>query len=227
MGFGNGMSIGWPNASAYSTPIMYESYSIYSCSGEEYLDSNEYPVDSFFPGYRVSFGGGNYGFINGVIPAIGGGEILSNFTIGDVNYRCNDSQVALSFEAVNIGPGTWGIRVYGNLFEGLDVISDQNTLHVTVNYYIVFYSESSGNVIRNGSHTFNIYSYSMTTGSTTLATDPVFTVPLDASFDYSELSCTSFSIDNVYGVYSTGSTGSDKFVTNYGNAWTFNWPTEP
>jgi hypothetical protein len=98
MGWGNGIGIGWPNASASAgPPVPQESYVFNNCVAAEENNSNPYPVGSFTPGYRILIDEGyGYGYITEVIPAGPGASNISNLQIGDQGAVCIDSDVLLT-----------------------------------------------------------------------------------------------------------------------------------
>lgn len=224
-----GIGIGWPNAtSGGSAPISLESYAIYSCSGEESLISEPYQVGSFVPGNRIGISGTNYGYIESVIPE-STGETISNFPIGPVDYTCNDSDIYLSVQFQQIG-NNCNFTLYGYMYPGsLSVISNVNPLSVDVLYYIPFIDEFGSSLIRSGTKTIQVNTYNVPVDVlTVLQSEFVFTVPSGYTPEYIELSVTNVEIGNIYNSpYDTGWEYPNKYVTNYGNVWTFFWPTSP
>jgi hypothetical protein len=226
----NGIGIGWPNAtSGGGTPMpTTESYGIYSCSGEENLASDPYPAGSFIPGYRITIGGGDYGYVTSIIPAAEG-DAIGNLPIGNVDSRCNDSEIQLSLQLISSGTN-YSIRVRGYIyFGGLPVVSENNTLFLTITYYIPFVSDE-GSILRSGNIQTEIPVYDMQPETLTILKDvPAFTVPNGYYPDGGpELTVTSFSLGNtLLGPYEIGEGYPNRFVTPYGNVWTFYWPTEP
>jgi hypothetical protein len=224
----NGIGIGWPNATSGGVipgPTT-ESYGIYSCSGEENLASDPYPIGSFIPGYRITIGGGDYGYVTSIIPAAGG-DAIGNLPIGNVDSRCNDSEIQISLTLV---PGVTDqyIRVGGYVYPGgLPVASENNTLFLTIAYNIPYTNDEDALTI-DGSVSVEITTYNMLEAEySSLIEVFIGTVPAGYYPEYSELRVTSFSLGNtLLGPYDVGQEGAGKFVTPYGNAWTFYWPTE-
>lgn len=232
MGWGQGIGIGWPNASASAVPPgPQESYTFYNCVAEEYNNTNQYPAGSSIPGYRVVINNTQYGYITDVIPSTNVGYNISNLPIGYVDNRCNDCNVYLS-PTLNNGYGeNWqyymdltGIEQLGEV----EFASDVNTLTVNVNYYVYFESnEGPGPVTRQGDVQFIIPTYLINAGTSALLDSMyIFDIPQNDYFiSESAIVVTSIEIaDMELGPYDTGYDVPNKYVTNYGNVWTFSYP---
>lgn len=231
MGWGQGIGIGWPNATSSGiTPgPTTESYGIYSCSGEENLGSNPYPIGSFIPGYRITIGGGNYGYVTSAIPAEDG-EDIGNLPIGNVDNRCDDSTIQLSLALIP-NETQYMIRVNGYVYSGgLNVTSENNTLSLIIHYYAPILDPDGGSAgAVNGNVVAEITSYNMLVEELQALLDVyAFTLPVGYYPEYAELTVTNFSLGNtLLGPYDTGQGYPNKFVTTYGNVWSFLWPIEP
>jgi hypothetical protein len=227
----NGIGIGWPNATSGGVipgPTT-ESYGIYSCSGGENLASDPYPIGSFIPGYRITIGGSDYGYVTSIIPAAEG-DSIGNLPIGNVDSRCNDSEIQLSLVLTPSTSTNYSIRVRGYVYNGgLPVISENNTLFLTITYYIPFTNNEGNYLTSSGNIQTEIPVYNIPIQEqTTLIEIPYFTVPNGYYPEYSELTVTSFSLGNtLLGPYDSGEVYPNRFVTTYGNVWTFYWPIEP
>jgi len=233
MGWGNGISIGWPNASASAgPPIPQESYTFYNCVADEQNNSNLYPVGSFTPGYRVLIDEGyGYGYILEAIPAGTGASNISNLPIGYQPSVCIDSNVVLTSSLI---PDPDQLFQYLIELKGIDVAglgnvvaSDANldyNIAVRINYEASF---NSGALIKTGFVDISTNTYDIEGSFTaTIATVFAFNVPpVIWDLDYYNYYMEPLTIQNTYGPYNI-SDGYSRFLTDNGNAWAFNWPEQ-
>ena len=226
MGWGNGIGIGWPNATSGSTPIVYESYNIYNCPGEENLTTDPYPVGSFMPGYRVLINGDDYGYIIEALPDQFGGTSILDLQINDISIDrpCVDSNINIGIEAIlneadvvscNIGAGITGIVV------------DNNTGSFPISFNInwtanVEDGEGSATTI-NGVKTMNFVSPIWPIGSSLIAENVVLDY-LSAGWYTTALtaSISDFQIENST-VFNVGWDLPNLYLTTYGNTWEFSY----
>ena len=167
MGWGNGMSIGWPNASAYAGPVIpQESYNIYNCPGEENLVTNPYPVGSFQPGYRIQIGNYSYGYIDSATTPMAGGESIANFPIGYVANQCNDTDVELSWNIEPDGsPLDFTCFLYAQKIGGNENINaTNNELVVYIYYNFILDNDEAPSINRVGTVQVVVPSYSINNG---------------------------------------------------------------
>lgn len=234
MGWGNGIGIGWPNASASAgPPIPKESYDIYNCVASENNNTNPYPVGSFFVGDRVLInGGGSYGYIQSTIESTPGGYSLTSLPFGYGYERCNDSTVALTSDLIPTPDELYKYSIVlngtENFEEDIPVISNEfldYEITVRLHYEASF---NGGALIKTGYVDIVTNTYNIPGGETaTIATVFAFNVlPEELTLDYYNYYMDPLTIKNTYGPYNTGWDYLNKFVTDNGNIWTFYWPTE-
>lgn len=226
MQISNGIYVGRPGTTSIYTT---ESYSVNDCVLDSTYITGIYDIGSLALGDRVYTQEGYYGHIEGVLPPREGNIDTEPFPIGDVNYRCNDSDVNLTVELEHVGGGFYNMNLFGEETLGdFDVQSSGNALFVNVIYNIRFESNECGTINRAGSLQFEIGSYNMLAGAITfLGSQPEINV--GDGCDYSptdiEIQINSISIDNIeLGPYDTGWFYNNRYVTSYGNVWTFYWP---
>lgn len=233
MGWGNGIGIAWPNASASAgPPVPQESYILYNCVGEETLYTDPYLVGSFLAGDRVLINEGyGYGYIDSTTPSTFNGWTISNLPIGYQPSVCIDSNVVLTSSLI---PDPDQLFKYLIELKGIDVaglgnvvVSDPTldyNIAVRINYEAIF---NDGALIKTGFVDISTNTYDIEGSfAATIATVFAFNVPpalwVLTSFNYYMEPLT---IQNTYGPYNI-SDGYSRFLTNYGNAWAFNWPFE-
>ena len=228
MGWGNGIGIGWPNATSGSTPIVYESYIYSSCINAEQFDTGQYPQGTFQVFDRVTYPGySDYGKIIGVLSP-GSGVSIIDLPINDISTDrpCIDSNINIGIEAIlsevgvvscNIGAGITGIVV------------DNNTGSFPISFNInwtadVEDGEGSATTI-NGVKTMNFVSPIWPIGSSLIAENVVLDY-LSAGWYTTALtaSISGFSIENST-VFDLGWINPNLYLTTYGNTWQFQYPT--
>jgi len=212
----------------YGCPVTaLESYVIVDCIlGEEYT-SGYYDAGNFALGDRVYTQYGNYGWVQNITTAQEGDQ-SDGFPIGYVDDRCNDCIVSFSFQVDSDG-GDFYLGLYAT--ESLGEVpwaSDVNELIINVNYSINIGFDESPPINMNGSATFEIPSYNVPNGIENyfIGDEYLFSLSEDASVNYDEFNVTSISIiDTALGPYDIGWNVPNRYVTNYGNVWTFYYPT--
>jgi hypothetical protein len=222
----NGIGIGWPNASASAAPpVPQESYNFYNCVAEEYNYSSQYPVGSFVPEHRVVIDNSVYGYITETIPPGPGGSNISNLSIGDVNNRCSDSTVTFSFE-LNIDGSVYYLDLDATNAGPIDFESTINELIISVNYSIYLTSDENPPITESGSATFTIPSYLVTAGQGLFNLGEEYIFEHEGyNVDSEVYDVTSISINStLLGPFNTGWDENNKYLTEYGNVWTFYYP---
>ena len=209
------------------------SYNVYDCIQEEYYTTGYYNIDSLGLGNRVNTQSGNYGWVADTTEGPQEHDApTSPFQIGYVDYRCNDCNVTFSFE---LGGGeeenAFNIILFATESLGeVNFESSTNTLFVTVQYEIEFEEEETGTPLyRKGSVQFQIDKYIVGSGSenTYLGEEYAFTLP-GGAWDTvgTNIYVTDMNVGNIaLGPYFTGWDEDNKYITTYGNAWTFYYPT--
>ena len=156
MGWGNGISIGWPNASAYASPILMERYLVDDCIGQiGTVNTIEYPQGSFIINDRVTFeynGYSTFGYVLSLsTEAI---EDVSIFPTGVNNGVCFDNSLQLVTQ-----PSPNGSQIqldflcYPTIadFDGTDSDYSININFYYYIYYVYADGESEGYVGVSGS----------------------------------------------------------------------------
>jgi len=232
MGWGQGIGIGWPNASASATPVPQESYYFYNCVAEEQNNSNPYPIGSFLVGDRILINeGSNYGYIIEAIPESTSSYTISSLPIGYTGAVCIDSNVSLTSSLI-LTPGQlfeYSIELNGteNFGQDIPVISNGDLnyeITVRIHYEASF---NSGALIKTGFVDIITNTYNIPGGATAnISTVFAFNLPAQANIlEYYNYYIDPLTIQNTYGPYHI-SDGYSQFLTDNGNAWSFNWPSE-
>jgi hypothetical protein len=202
-----------------------ESYVIVDCIlGEEYT-SGYYDAGNFALGDRVYTQYGNYGWVQNITTAQEGDQ-GEGFPIGYVADRCNDCNVIFSFEVSSDG-SDWYLDLYADVTGDVNFESTINELIIDVNYEILLTAPEDPPITMSGTVVFEIASYNVPTGSGPIFMHEqyAFSLSEDYNVDYEQYNVTSISVNPVVlGPYDLGD-NQFRYVTEYGNVWTFNYPT--
>ena len=226
MGWGQGISIGWPNATYQSgTPVpTTESYYLWSCSVQENQTSIPYPIGTFSNnGNRILIGNGGYGYvINAITPV--DGEQIESLPIGYVANRCNDSGISLSSYIEQVDKGDWNANLTVLVYD-LPWVSNNNAASITFSYNITMESDE-GAPPQNyqGQIVFEVTSYNVPIQSVTqLKSEFLFNLPSGDNYYIADQQFTleGITIENCINSYYTFLSFPNQFLTNYGNVWTF------
>ncbi len=212
----------------YGCPVTaLESYVIIDCiTGQDYT-SGYYDAGNFALGDRVYTQYGNYGWVQNITTAQEGDQ-SDGFPIGYVDDRCNDCTVSFSFDPVR-GEGEYYLNLLATESQG-DVAfqSTQNTLLISVYYFMTFSQEEGPDTDREGTINFAIPSYNVGAGSEFILLGNEFMFNINTeTFSLIEQNfyvTTIEVVDTELGPYDTGWVVPNKYVTNYGNVWTFYYP---
>lgn len=207
------------------------SYDIHDCIQQENYTTGYYDEGTLLLGDRV-YTEDDYGYVAEILAGPEEGDTYTSpFPIGYVDNRCNDCDVTFSFELVG-GEGENEFDIALLATESLGEVnfkSDTNALFVTLQYYIEFVEEDSGAPLyKYGSVQFQINEYNVASGSVNnyLGFQYAFTLP-NGAWDLATTSfvVTGMSVGNTaLGPYYTGWDENNKYITTYGNAWTFYYP---
>ena len=207
-------------------PVLV-SYTVYDCQLGEYYTTGPYEEGTITEGGRVYTQSGNYGYVNSIVePPIEGDTSTEAFPIGYVDYRCNDCSVTFNFELQSDG-SDWYLDLYVNNDAEVPFQSDINELIIDVNYSAYLTSDEDPPITRSGSVTFEIASYNVPSGvegwhlheQYAFSANEVYNVETDS------YGVTSMSVNPIaLGPYDTGWDVPNKYVTDYGNVWTFYYP---
>jgi hypothetical protein len=221
MGWGNGISIGWPNASAYVA--LQESYNIYSCAVGDTLVTNPYPIGSFQPGYRIQIDEGLYGYVDSITTSTQGGYSIANFPIGYVANQCNDADVELSWNIDDGDPGTFTCYLYAQKIGGeANINANSNPLSVYIYYNIILENAGGSTIFREGTVVVTAESYSINNTYDYIGEAQAFTAPNGYYIINSDSQIVSLFVANNYNSFNyNGGDIDNRWVTNYGNVWTF------
>jgi len=227
MGWGNGIGIGWPNATSGSTPIVYESYIYSSCLNVEEFDTNQYPQGTFQVFDRVAYPDySSYGKIIGVLSP-GSGVSIIDLPINDISTDrpCIDSNINIGIEPVfdvynvvicNIGAGVTGIAV------------DNSSGYFAISFNINWTAdtqdgEGSVNTI-SGVKVMNFISPIWPIGSSLIAENVLLADITPGWYCYAlTASISNFEINNST-VFDVGWNLPNLYLTTYGNTWRFEYP---
>jgi hypothetical protein len=205
-----------------------ESYVIVDCIlGEEYT-SGYYDAGNFALGDRVYTQYGNYGWVQNTTTAQEGDQ-SEGFPIGYVADRCNDCNVTFIFEVRTEDDGNWYVDLYVNNDGDVPFQSDANELIIDVNYEVYLTAPEDPPVTMAGTVTFEIPSYNVPNGAEGYFLAEQYAFSLGGGGDYDVASeqfyVTSISVDPIaLGPYDTGWSRNNRYVTEYGNVWTFYYP---
>ena len=204
------------------------SYSVYDCQLGEYYTTGPYEEGTITEGGRVYTQSGNYGYVNSIVePPQEGNTDTEAFPIGYVDYRCNDCSITFNFELQSDG-SDWYLDLYVNNDGEVPFQSDINELIIDVNYSAYLTSEEDPPITMSGSVTFEIASYNVPSGveGWHLHEQYAFSASEDYNVETDSYGVTSMSVNPIaLGPYDTGWDVPNKYVTDYGNVWTFYYPT--
>jgi hypothetical protein len=204
-----------------------ESYVIIDCiTGQDYI-SGYYDVGNFALGDRVYTQYGNYGWVQNTATAQEGNQD-DGFPIGYVDNRCNDCNVSFSFDPIR-GEGEYYLDLLATeSFGEVAFQSTQNTLLISVHYYMAFSQEEGPNIDKEGTINFVIPSYNVAAGATDkIGSEYMFAINTENTNLISQdfYVTTIEVVDTALGPYNIDWDVPNKYVTNYGNVWTFYYPT--
>ena len=203
------------------------SYNVYDCIQEEPYTTGYYNTGTFGNGNRVYTQSGNYGYVANTTEAPQEHDApTSPFPIGYVDYRCNDCNVTFNFELQSDG-SDWYLDLYVNNDGEVPFQSDINELIINVNYSAYLTSDEDPPITMSGSVTFEIPSYNVPSGveGYHLGEEYAFSANEVYNVDSDSYGVTSMSVNPIaLGPYDTGWYVPNRYVTNYGNVWTFYYP---
>ena len=227
MGWGQGIGIGWPNATSGGVaPIVYESYIYSSCLNAEEFDTNQYPQGTFQVFDRVAYPDySSYGKIIEVLSP-GSGVSIIDLPINDISTDrpCIDSNINISIGAIfnevgvvscNIGAGITGIVVDNN--------TGSFPISFNINWTANVEDGGGGGTTVNGVKTMNFVSPIWPIGSSLIAENVVLDY-LSGSWYTTALtaSISDFQIENST-VFDVGWDLPNLYLTTYGNTWEFSY----
>ena len=229
----NEVGIIGPVYSGCPVPLL-ESYYVFDCIAGEYYITGPYEQGTMSNGIRVYTESGNYGYIQSIVdPPQEGNTDTEAFPIGNVDNRCDDCNVTFSFQlGGGEGENDYNILLFAT--ESLGEVNFQssiNPLFINLQYEIEFVDEETGSpVFRYGNVQFQINEYIVGAGSENTYLGEEYAFNLSGgpyNIGNTRFAVTEISVNpTAFDPYDTGWVVPNKYVTNYGNVWTFYYPTE-
>jgi len=212
-------------------PPPLESYTIYDCIEGQYYITGPYEQGWFGKGNRVYTDYGNYGYVYQIEQAQEGNTDTEAFPIGYVDNRCNDCNVTFSFQlGGGEGENDYNILLFAT--ESLGEVNFQssiNPLFINLQYVIEFVDEETGSpVYRYGNVQFQINEYIVGADSENIYLGEEYAFNLSGgpyNISNTRFAVTEISVNpTAFDPYDTGWVVPNRYVTNYGNVWTFYYP---